>query len=465
MNDPNGLVYYQGEYHLFYQHHPGSLYWGPMHWGHAVSTDLVRWTNLPIALYPDPELGMIFSGTVVVDKNSSSGLFGPGGGGLVALFTHAGNEQQQSLAYSVDRGRTWVKYQGNPVIPNTSLDSIPKDFRDPNVRWIDHLGLWVMTLAVRDHVEFWTSTNLIHWKKNSEFGREQGAHGGVWECPSLVPMKVEGSDNYRWVLFSSINPGGPNGGSATQYFVGNLETQDGVVQFTTRQTKTLWLDGGKDNYAGIPFGNVDRRVYFLGWMSNWQYADRVPTSPWRGAATVSRELTLRQDGNDLVVFSFPVSNYQTLLAPSILEVESPTPGNSYSVGPSLSSSWIHIEWSGPGEHDVELVLSGTGQESQSVGIGYTSATRQLFIDRSSLGGGQVPSSLGGVQWISAESLCFPLTLDLLVDQCSIEAFFNGGRYVVTDLVFPDGQFSQVQSISEGGKNLSVRPVGSIWHIR
>ena len=222
MNDPNGMVYFEGEYHLFYQHYPDSNVWGPMHWGHAVSTNLVNWENLPIALYPD-ELGYIFSGSAVIDWNNTSGFGKDNHPPMIAIFTHHNMDQEkaggdryqvQSIAYSLDKGRTWTKFADNPVISNPGI----KDFRDPKVIWHEESARWIMVFAVKDRVHFYTSTNLKEWSFASEFGASDGNHGGVWECPDLFPLKTSEGET-KWILLQSINPGGPNGGSATQYFV------------------------------------------------------------------------------------------------------------------------------------------------------------------------------------------------------------------------------------------------------
>ena len=233
MNDPNGMVYYDGEYHLFYQYYPDSTVWGPMHWGHAVSRDLVHWEHLPTALYPD-SLGYIFSGSALVDWNNTSGFGKDGQPPLIAIFTHhdpvgekAGRNdfQYQSIAYSNDKGRTWTKYEGNPVVPNPGI----RDFRDPKVIWDKDSEQWIMVFAAWDHVKFYASPNLKDWTHLSDFGKAWGSHAGVWECPDLFPMQVEGSATQKWVLLLSINPGSVNGGSGTQYFVGDFDGKDFVL--------------------------------------------------------------------------------------------------------------------------------------------------------------------------------------------------------------------------------------------
>lgn len=263
MNDPNGLVFNQGVYHLFYQYYPEDIVWGPMHWGHAVSEDLVHWKHKPIALYPD-EHGYIFSGSAVVDKNNTSGFGENGEAPLVAIFTYHSKEgeeagrmdfQTQGVAYSLDNGNTWNKYEGNPIIQNDGI----KDFRDPKVFWHESSQSWILTLVAGDHAKFYTSKNLKDWTYLSDFGKSQGAHGGVWECPDLFPLQVDGSEEEKWVLIISINPGAPNGGSGTQYFVGDF---DGKV-FTSNQKEPKWLDYGTDNYAGVTYNNVPGNGRFL----------------------------------------------------------------------------------------------------------------------------------------------------------------------------------------------------------
>jgi fructan beta-fructosidase len=304
MNDPNGMVYYKGVYHLFYQYYPDSTVWGPMHWGHATSTDLIHWQHQPIALYPDSS-GYIFSGSAVVDSSNTSGFGKKGIVPLVAIFTHhdpkgekAGTStyQNQSLAYSLDEGKTWTKYAGNPVLKNPGI----KDFRDPKVSWYEAGKKWIMTLATLDRITFYSSPNLKDWTKEREYGKDIGAHGGVWECPDLFPLQYNGET--IWVLIININPGGPNGGSATQYFTGQF---DGHT-FTPTATDTRWLDYGPDEYAGVTWANFGNRKVFLGWMSNWQYADKVPTEKWRSAMTVPRDLSLDKVGDKYLLRSMPV---------------------------------------------------------------------------------------------------------------------------------------------------------------
>ncbi len=322
MNDPNGLVYYAGTWHLFYQYYPDSTVWGPMHWGHATSRDLVQWEPQPVALAPD-SLGYIFSGSAVVDSTNSSGLGSAGNPPLVAMFTYhdmaaekAGSRrvESQAIAFSLDSGRTWQKYAGNPVIPNPGD---VKDFRDPKLVRDAARDRWIVTLAVGDHAEFWGSRDLKSWTKLSAFGAGVGNHGGVWECPDFRPMRVEGSGETKWVLIQNINPGHPNGGSGTQYFVGDFDgttfTLDPRFAADVRDGRGVWLDEGRDDYAGVTWANAPNgRVVFLGWMSNWSYAQQVPTARWRSAMTVPRELSLQLTPRGYRIASRPVKELEAL---------------------------------------------------------------------------------------------------------------------------------------------------------
>ncbi len=299
MNDPNGMVFFEGEYHLFFQHHPFGDKWGPMHWGHAVSRDLVNWEELPIALEPD-EIGTIFSGSAVVDRDNTTGFF-PDGPGLVAIFTHHLEQpgvptvQSQSLAYSRDGGRTWTKYAGNPVL--TSEDK--PDFRDPKVFWHEASRKWIMILACGQEVALYHSEDLKSWTPGSTFGEGIGSHDGVWECPDLFELAIDGDPSRgKWVMLVSIGDGGiGTEGSRTQYFTGDFDGATFVPDEASREIR--WLDHGRDNYAGVSWSDVpdeDGRRLVLGWMSNWRYANHTPTEGWRGAMTIPRELTLETIG-------------------------------------------------------------------------------------------------------------------------------------------------------------------------
>ncbi|MEL7222604.1 MAG: glycoside hydrolase family 32 protein, partial [Bacteroidota bacterium] len=327
MNDPNGMVYFEDEYHLFYQYYPEGTVWGPMHWGHAVSKDLIHWEQLPIALYPD-EKGYIFSGSAIVDWFNDSGFSTTGEPPLIAIFTYHDMEmeksdstattyQSQAIAYSNDKGRTWTKYEGNPVIPNPGI----KDFRDPKVIRDNENDQCVMVFAAGDHVKFYGSKDLKKWYYLSTFGQSWGTHAGVWECPDLFPLAVPENGTQKWILLSSINPGGPNGGSATQYFVGEFDgkqfrlDQEFASHLRRNTEAACWFDFGRDNYAGVTWSDIeenDGRRIFMGWMSNWDYAQVVPTQGWRSAMTLPRTLELHTTGKGPRLYQGFVKELQQL---------------------------------------------------------------------------------------------------------------------------------------------------------
>ncbi|WP_205502322.1 glycoside hydrolase family 32 protein [Rufibacter psychrotolerans] len=616
MNDPNGMVYHNGEYHLFYQHHPGGTTWGPMHWGHAVSKDMVNWEHLPIALYPD-EHGTIFSGSAVVDVNNTSGLGTKENPPMVAIYTYHNAElekagridyQTQGIAYSLNNGRTWKKYEQNPVLKNPGI----RDFRDPKVDWNEKAQQWVMTLAVLDHIEFYGSKDLKTWNKLSEFGANIGAHGGVWECPDLFPLRVNGQE--KWVLLVSINPGGPNGGSATQYFIGdfdgtrfvldksfeqalsqkhavpagkviadfegttygtwkaegeafgtgpatgglgnqqkvsgfmgqglvnsfakgdgatgkltspeftidanylnlrigggkhpgrtavnllvegkvvgsatgnNSETLDWValdtkslkgkrarLEIVDQETggwghllvdqimladlpakpspDGIWVDYGTDNYAGVTWANLpkaDGRRVFLGWMSNWLYANEVPTASWRSANTVPRELTLRQTPEGIRLFSTPVKELQKLRTGTVAIKAQEVKGTlSLSDRYSLNTPLLELDLNLDVAKAQEVVLRFSNTKGEHLDVGYSVAEQELFIDRTKAGKTTFKDSFAGKHTAPLPLENGNLKLHLLLDVASVEVFANEGRTVMTDIFFPNEDFTKVELLTTG----------------
>lgn len=447
MNDPNGMVYYDGEYHLFYQYYPDDAVWGPMHWGHAVSTDMIHWEHLPIALFPD-EHGYIFSGSTVVDKNNTAGFKDGEHDPLVAIFTYhdttgerAGRDdfQTQGIAYSNDRGRTWTKYEGNPVIPNPGI----RDFRDPKVSWHEASQQWVMIFARGDRVQIYNSPNLKEWTLASEFGEDQGTHGGVWECPDLFELPIEGEEGAsKWVMLLSLNPGGPNGGSATMYFVGEFDGQT----FTNDNPgeTVLWLDHGRDNYAGVTWSDIpkeDGRRLFIGWMSNWDYATKVPTSPWRSAMTIPRELSLTRTDDGIRVRKQPVEEMQQLRGASKkLNPTFVTGKKRLSISPRLCELQLNWEIGSTSALDFGIELSN--DQGQSVRIGINRETAQLYIDRTNSGDmsfSEKFSSRNLAPWPAASQMA---SLHLFIDDASVEVFGQDGMVVMTDIFFPDSPFTK-----------------------
>ncbi len=465
MNDPNGMVYYKGEYHLFYQHYPDSTVWGPMHWGHAVSKDLMHWEHLPIALFPD-KLGYIFSGSAVVDENNTTG-FGTGGEKpMVAMFTShdmAGEKlgrkdyETQSIAYSLDKGRTWTKYANNPVIKNQGS----KDFRDPKVIWHTPSQQWIVTLAVGNHVEFYASKNLKEWSKAGEFGLAAGSHGGVWECPDLFPLKVEPTNEDKWVLFVNINPGAPNGGSGTQYFVGQFDGKN--FKNDNKPTETLWLDYGADNYASVTwFGAPDNRRISLGWMSNWQYANVVPTKTWRSANTLPRELTLKTTEQGIRLTQKPVKEQEILRGDKQdIAQQSITDKFALKQTAKCNELTLNFDLSKTTANDFGLVLSNS--KGEKVLIGYEKATNRFYTDRTE--GGKVGFEKGFAKrhYAPRQSVNNLLRMNIHLDVASLELFADDGATVMTDIFFPNEDFNMLTLYSKNGA--VQMNAGTIWGLK
>ena len=637
MNDPNGMVFYEGEYHLFYQYHPESNVWGPMHWGHAVSTDLVHWEHLPIGIYPD-SLGTIFSGSAVVDWKNTSAFGQNDEPPLIAIFTQHSHElektgsikfQTQGIAYSNDKGRTWTKYEGNPVIPNPGI----RDFRDPKVRWHEESQQWIMIFAAWDKVKIYTSPDLKEWALASEFGADVGTHGGVWECPDLFPLQIEGSEETRWVMLVSINPGGPNGGSATQYFVGDFDGKtftldpafaqklgtteelvpvgrvfekfergdfgdwevegdafgsrpaDGKVggqqtvngftdkrlansfhggdQATGKLTspifvneysyinyqigggrhpgttgiqllregkvvkeatginreqlvwkswdvseflgqsvqlrivdeatggwghilvdqilfsndpvqaseeKAQWLEFGRDNYAGVTWSDIpetDGRRIFLGWMSNWDYAQQVPTKEWRSAMTLPRTLSLT---SDLILRSLPVKELDKLRKGAPIQMSQKGVAEGMELSPNLEGLMevkltFTLEEGANREGRVGLKLSNTQGEFYS--LTYHPRENQFVSDRTHAGKANF-SDVFAYETHTAPRIGKDksISMHLFVDAASAELFADEGLTVMTDIFFPSENFSTLSLICERAKlsqvEVEAHPLQSIW---
>lgn len=444
MNDPNGMFYKDGVYHLYFQYNPYGSVWGNMHWGHSTSTDLMHWKFEGCAIVPDA-WGAIFSGSCVVDHENTAGF---GKEAVVAFYTSAkatpwGDVQSQSMAYSLDNGKTFTKYEGNPI-----LTSSEKDFRDPKVFWYAPGKHWVMILAVGQHMEIYSSVNLKEWKKESEFGAMQGAHGGVWECPDLVEIPVEGTREKKWVLICNLNPGGPFGGSAAQYFVGSF---DGKKFVNESPTQTKWMDWGKDNYATVTWNNApDGRCIALGWMSNWQYANNVPTRQYRSANTLARDLTLYREGQELYLKSTPSSEVKKARGKKV---------SIPSFRVSEKHEIVNLFEDNQGAYEVEILIQNAGaskiafcllnDKGEKVSMYYDLNRKQFVMDRSESGTVDFSKDFPAVT-VAPANVDKELTLRLFVDRSSIEAFGEDGKFVMTNLVFPSQPY--VKMCFEADKN-------------
>ena len=418
MNDPNGMFYKDGVYHLYYQWNPYGSMWENMTWGHSTSKDLIHWETQPTAIEPDA-LGAIFSGSCVVDKKNDQ---------VVAFYTSAGKAQVQSMAISKDNGITFEKFDGNPVLVSTE-----EDFRDPKAFWNPDIQKWNLVLAVGQEMRFYSSSNLKDWTYESSFGRsteplsqnvyEYGCHDGVWECPDLMKLPVRGTDKQKWMLICNINPGGPFGGSATQYFIGEFDGH----KFTCEHRDTRWMDYGKDHYATVTFDNApDGRKIALAWMSNWQYANQVPTKQFRSANSVPRDLDLFEHNGQTYCGVTPSKELNALR------------GKAVSILPKTCEIVVDVKGS------TEMVLSNSIGEQ--VVMKYDAAKQTFSMDRT--------------RSYASFSEAFPVEtvaptygnikqLRIFIDNCSIEAFDAEGKMAMTNLVFPSEPYNMIKV--NGGK--------------
>jgi fructan beta-fructosidase len=448
MNDPNGLVYLDEEFHLFYQANPAGIVWGPMHWGHAVSPDLVNWQQLPIALSPDA-LGSIFSGSAVVDRGNTTGF---GANALVVAFTHHQHDsQRQSLAYSLDRGRTWTKYLGNPVL---AAPASLQDFRDPKIFWHDTglgAGHWVMLVAAGSRVLFYTSMDLKRWTASSSFGPGVGATEGVWETPELLNLPVDGGPAQRWVLLVGVQQGAPAGGSGTQYFVGQFDGQT----FTNDNPPdtVLWADYGADFYAAQAWNDAPgARHVAAAWMNNWSYANQIPTRTWRGALTLPRELALATTPQGPRLTQQPITelqklrgqpwHWQNVSLPATPDLQAAVRGEAleisatFSLDPTASPQCFGLR-----------VRVGGGEQTT---IGYSPAAAALFVDRTHSGQVAFGAGVGRAHVAPLQLRDGTLHLRIFVDRASVEVFANDGRVTFTDQIFPAAGSLGVEAFADGG---------------
>lgn len=468
MNDANGLVYKDGEYHLYFQYNPYGSVWGNMHWGHSVSRDLVHWEHLPVALARDT-MGHIFSGSSVVDRDNTAGY---GDGTIVSFYTSASdkNGQIECMAYSKDNGRTFTKYEKNPVL--TPFDGL-KDFRDPKVFWYAPEEKWVMIVSADKEMRFFSSKDLKDWTYMSAFGNGYGVQPSQFECPDMVELPVNGDvNNKKWALIVNINPGCLFGGSATQYFIGNF---DGT-KFTcdTQPDVVKWMDWGKDHYATVCFSNTDDRVIAVPWMSNWQYANIIPTQQYRSANALPRELTMYSEGKDLYLAVNPVKELETLRKET-----KEIPAFTIEAGKAVKLDTLFAGNDGAFEMNLNISTGNSGvagfqlmnEKGEYVDIYLDLATKKLVMDRVhsgivDFGKNSVPHEkeahdnriANSINYVDDFALATwgPLstakdhTLQMYVDKCSIEIFLDGGKVAMTNLVFPNVPYNSLNFYSKDG---------------
>ena len=453
MNDPNGMFYFEGKYHLYFQHYPDKNVWGPMHWGHAESRDMIHWEEKPIALYPD-SLGYIFSGSAVVDHQNTSGFGTDGTIPIVAMFTHHDMEKEiaeqvdvesQSIAYSLDQGLTWTKYSGNPVIANPNI----RDFRDPKVFWHETTQKWVMVLAAHDQVMIYGSPDLKEWTYLSSFGKHAGNHDAVWECPDLFPLPVAGEEQQKYVLLVSNSRNSLASGSATQYFVGDFDgthfRMDPHFEQELKSKKNFWMDFGKDNYAGVSWQNIQRpsgNRLLIGWMSNWEYATKVPTQGWRSAMTIARELSLKPLDSSYRLISQPVQELQayqkSLFKEGLMKITPQKPWQQ----PVRFPAELRISFVKP--QSGQLKFSMTSLKGNRVDWGFDVEQNHFFLDRKTSGIVDFSPSFAD-QAAIAPRLTTQDTIQarVLIDKTSIEIFWDEGLSPMTSIFFPQAPMDQL----------------------
>ena len=443
-NDPNGMVYVNGEWHLSLQYNPYGTSHGNMHWGLSVSKDLIHWKDAPAIIAPD-ELGSIFSGSAVVDHENTAGF---GKDAVVAIYTSAGQGQRQSIAWSTDGGYNFTKYPGNPVL----ADPNERNFRDPKVNWIK--DQWVMALACGQVIRFYGSKDLKEWYFLSDFGTGYGSHDGVWECPDLMKFNYGGQE--KWVLFVSINPGGPNGGSITQYFIGKF---DGKNFKADNLPYPLWVDEGVDNYAGVTFANApDGRTVFMGWMSNWVYTGQTPTHSFRNGMTLPRDLSLKSNGRHTILSSVPSPEVYAARGAE-KAVEDASAASQFSVPEILAGN------KGAYEIDFTVVPDAKGSFTFNLSNSKGETTvwqfdlkgNKLSLDRSKSGITDFNPSFAAKPVVVNLNPRAEYKCQLFVDKLSTELFINDGDMVFTNCVFPTEVYNQFGVNAEGCK-VSIKDV-------
>ena len=448
MNDPNGMFYKDGKWHLYYQWNPYGSKWQNMTWGHAVSSDLINWEMLPAAITPDA-LGAIFSGSAAVDHTGSAGF---GKDAVVAMYTTAGHSQMQSIAHSDDDGLTFEVFPGNPVI---TMDS---EARDPKIFWNEATGQWNMVLAhALDHeILFFSSPDLKNWTQTDAFGKI-GATGGVWECPDLFQLEVDGTGEKKWVLIVNLNPGGPFGGSATQYFIGDFDGKKFTpLKNSNGEIVTKWMDYGKDHYATVTWSDApDGRHVALGWMSNWEYADRVPTTQYRSGNTIPRDLKLfKAPDGELYIASSPSPELLSIRGNAVAKAAKfnvSSKGKKFNL-PKQNDGICEItaDIQAPKDGSVAFTLSNSAGEK--VVISYDEASHLLKFDRSNGTLTDIAPSFPAVTEAPTFETDGKLSLRIFVDNGSIEVFGNDGQSVMTNLTFPVNPYT-VLNVTGSGKTV------------
>ncbi len=448
MNDPNGMFYKDGEWHLYYQLNPYGSKWQNMTWGHSSSKDLIHWEHQPIAIRQNA-LGSVFSGSSVIDHNNTAGF---GEDAVIALYTSAGTSQMQSLAYSNDNGETFSIYNGNPIL------TLETEARDPNMFWNEQTKEWNLVLAhaLEHEILFFTSPDLKNWTLSSSFGKGEGAQDGVWECPDLFELPVQGTNLKKWVLIVNLNPGGPFGGSATQYFIGDFDGKTFTADKNAEGViPTKWLDYGKDHYATVSWSDApEGRRVMIGWMSNWQYAADVPTLQFRSANTLPRDISLFQtEDGEIYAASSPspeLLDIRGKLTKSAGKININNASKNFTL-PSTNSSTCEIllDIDAAKANQVNITLSNKNGE-KSV-IEYNREKHTLLFDRTRSGITDFSTNFPAITVAPTFENNGKISLRIFIDRSSIEIFGNYGKTAMTNIVFPNSPYTNLKISSEGGK--------------
>lgn len=457
MNDPNGMFYKDGVWHLYYQWNPYGSRWQNMTWGHSTSTDLINWEHQPVAIEPN-DLGSIFSGSAAIDRNNTAGF---GKDAVVALYTSAGDYQMQSLAASTDNGMTFTNYSDNPVI------TLPTEARDPNMFFNAETGLWNLVLAhaLEKEILVFSSPDLKTWTLESNFGKGLGARDGVWECPDLFELEIEGKK--KWMMIVNLNPGGPFGGSATQYFIGDFDGTTFVADTTPGgYVPTKWLDYGKDFYATVSWSDApENRRTIIGWMSNWQYADEVPTQQYRSANTLPREVSLfRNHDGEIYAATKPVPELVKLRGKATVSLRNITvdkmPRQIDLPESNDGACEIRLEMQTKSE-PVKLTLSN--KSGNIVVMVYDPRTHLFSMDRSQSGEVDFNENFPALTAAPTFERNGKLGITIFIDRSSIEVFENDGKFAMTNLVFPQQPYSHLGISTSGGavkiNEVKIYPLG------
>ena len=447
MNDPNGMFYKDGVWHLYFQHNPYGSKWQNLSWGHSSSKDLINWTPEPEALEPNG-LGMVFSGSCALDTNNTAGY---GKDAVLGLYTSADVSQTQSLVWSKDNGKTFEFYPANPII------TLESEARDPNMFWDEKAGQWVLLLAhaLEHEMLVFTSPDMKEWTLQSSFGKGIGAQGGVWECPDLFKLKVDGTDEEKWVLICNLNPGGPFGGSATQYFVGDFDGKTFKADTDSEgKIPTKWMDYGKDHYATVSWSDApDNRRTVIGWMSNWQYAAEVPTMQYRSANTLPRDLSLFRapDGN-IYLSATPSPELLALrdkLSVNVKKANIRKKAVRYSL-PEANSGVCEILLDVDARKSEQINFIIANNDGEKVVMEYDVADHTLSFDRRESGNVDFSQDFPAVTVSPTFEDNGKISLRIFIDRSSIEVFGNNGQFVMTNLVFPERPYTSLSISSTGG---------------